>query len=189
MRVEGGRQARQARGLVLLALMLFLALASLATALGAEVWATARQRERESELLFVGDQYRRAVESYWRATPGRVKTLPASLETLLADDRFPTPVRHLRRLYPDPLTGEPFVPVRLGNGIAGVHSSSKDAPLKTANFPPRYQQFEGVPSYEQWQFVFVPRGAVLPAPRPATAGITQNCATSALLPSCKQATP
>lgn len=189
MRVDRGMQAQQAHGLVLLALMLFLALASLATALGAEVWATARQRERESELLFVGDQYRRAVESYWRATPGRAKTLPASLEVLLADDRFPTPVRHLRRLYADPFTGEAFVPVRLGNGIAGVRSASKDAPLKTANFPPRYQQFEGALSYEQWQFVFVPRGAAPPAPRPATTGITQSCATSALLPSCAQATP
>jgi len=161
-------QVHQVRGLVLLALLLFIALASLATALGAEVWATALQRARETDLLFTGEQYRRAIESYWRATPGRVKTLPLSLEVLLTDDRFPAPVHHLRQLYPDPLTGEPFVLIRLGGAIAGVQSSSKDAPLKTANFPPRYRVFEGAQSYEQWQFVFTPpRGApraVLPQP-------------------------
>ena len=164
------------RGLVLLALLLFIALASLATALAAEVWATALQREREAELLFVGEQYRHAIESYWRATPGRVKTLPVAIEALLADDRFPMPVRHLRQLYPDPLTGEPFVLVRAGGGITGVQSSSKDAPLKTANFPPRYRQFEGAQSYEQWTFVFTPpRGAPRAVPpKPGSAQTSQN---------------
>jgi type II secretory pathway pseudopilin PulG len=165
MRAEWGLRSRKSRGLVLLALLIFVALASLATGLAAEVWATARQRDRETELLFVGDQYRRAIESYWRVTPGRVKSLPVSLEALLNDDRFPTPVQHLRRLYTDPITGEPFVLVRLANGIAGVQSPSKDAPLKTANFPLRYRQFEGAIAYEQWQFVFTPpRGALRAAP-------------------------
>jgi type II secretory pathway pseudopilin PulG len=156
MRADRADRTGRVRGLVLLALLLFIALASLATALAVEVWATALQRARETELLFVGDQYRRAIESYWRATPGRVKTLPVSVEALLTDDRFPTPVRHLRQLYPDPLTGEPFVLVRQGGGIAGVQSSSKDPPLKIANFPPRYRQFEAAQSYEQWTFVFTP---------------------------------
>src|SRR5438045_1702979 len=101
VRTEHKPGAGEARGLVLLALLIFLALAGLATALGAESWATVRKRDRETELLFVGDQYRRAIESYWRAGRGRARTLPPSLEVLLADDRFPTPVRHLRRLYPD----------------------------------------------------------------------------------------
>ncbi len=147
---------RKARGLVLLALLIFLALASLATMLAAEVWATARQRDREAELLFVGDQYRRAIESYWRSTPGRVKTLPVSVDVLLQDDRFPTPVHHLRRPYSDPMTGEAFVLVRQGGAIAGVQSASKATPLKMAGFPVRYRLFEGAQSYEQWQFVFIP---------------------------------
>jgi type II secretory pathway pseudopilin PulG len=165
MRVDRGTRSHRARGMVLLAVMLFLALASLAAALAAEVWATTLRRERETELLFVGDQYRRAIESYWRATPGRVKTLPLSLDVLLTDDRFPTPVHHLRRLYADPMTGEELVLLRQGGAIAGVQSGSKDAPLKTANFPVRYQQFEAAQSYEQWQFVFTPpRGAPRAAP-------------------------
>lgn len=164
------RGRRHARGLVLLALLIFIALASLATSLGAEVWATARKREREAELLFVGDQYRHAIESYWRVSPGRAKTLPVSVDVLLDDDRFPTPVHHLRRLYTDPMTGQAMVLVRQANGIAGVQSASTDAPLKTANFPYRYRQFEGAKSYEQWQFMFTPpRGALRGAPKPAAA--------------------
>lgn len=160
MRAESLVPRGRVGGLVLLALLLFLALASLATSLAAEVWATARKREREAELLFVGDQYRRAIESYWRVSPGGARTLPLSLEVLLNDDRFPVPVQHLRRLYPDPITGEAFVVVRQGGGISGVRSASKDVPVKSANFPLRYRQFEGALAYEQWQFVFSPsRGA------------------------------
>ena len=95
---------RHCAGLVLLAVLLLLALVGLAALVGAEVWATSVQREKEEQLLYVGEQYRRAIDSYWRATPGRVKSLPGSLAVLLEDDRFPMPVRHLRRLYRDPST-------------------------------------------------------------------------------------
>ncbi len=170
MRAERVALRRRARGLVLLALLLFIALATLAVGLAAEVWATARQRDRETELLFAGDQYRRAIESYWRSSPG-VKALPMSLEVLLSDDRFPVPVQHLRRLYPDPVTGDEWVLVRQGGAIAGVRSASKAVPIKSANFPARYRQFEGASAYEQWQFVFsAPRGATggsPPRPQPS----------------------
>ena len=154
-----------ARGLVLLAMVIFIALTSLGIALAAEVWGKARQRERETELLFVGEQYRRAIESYWRATPGAAKKLPPSLENLLTDDRFPVPVRHLRRLYTDPITGGELTLVREQSLIAGVFSPSKDAPMKVGNFPIRYSQFEGAPSYEQWRFVFLPPRRGTPVPK------------------------
>ena len=43
---------------------------------------TARQRERETQLVWVGQQFRAALESYHRATPGPVKHLPVSLDEL-----------------------------------------------------------------------------------------------------------
>ncbi len=160
---------RSERGIVLLAVLLFIALSGLAAALAAEVWSTARQRERETELLFVGDQYRHAIESYWRAGFGRARALPPSLDVLLADDRFPRPVRHLRRLYPDPMTGGELVLLRQGGGIVGVYSPAQGTPLKAANFPLRYTQFAGAQSYEEWRFIFIaPRGTV-PIPRSGTA--------------------
>jgi type II secretory pathway pseudopilin PulG len=144
------------QGLVLLAVLLFVALSSVWVALAADVWATVRQREREEELLFVGEQYRRAIESYWRASPGSAKTMPPSLDVLLVDDRFPMPIHHLRRLYADPITGGELAVMRVDNSITGVYSTSTDAPRKVANFPPRYQIFGDATSYDQWRFVFLP---------------------------------
>jgi type II secretory pathway pseudopilin PulG len=166
---------RAAAGLVLLGVLLLLLLASLAALAGAEVWATAMKREREAQLLFAGDQYRRAIESYWRASRGPVKTLPRSLADLLEDDRFPMPVRHLRQLYRDPIDPQAdWGLVRIGNGIAGVYSTSPAPPLKRGGFAPAYAHFEGAESYSQWRFVFqIPRRSVAPAaprPQPGPAG-------------------
>ncbi len=170
-------ERRRAHGLVLLAVLMLLVLAGLAALVGAEVWATALRREREAELLFIGEQYRRAIESYWRASPTPVKTLPTSLEQLLEDDRFPTPVRHLRRLYADPITGtDDWGLVKIGNGIAGVHSRSKETPLKQSGFPAQYVEFEQAGRYDRWRFVFkLPRQPGPPArPRPAQNDLPVN---------------
>ena len=146
---------RYCAGLVLLGVLLLLVLVALAALVGGEVWATAVQREQEEQLLFVGEQYRRAIESYWHATPGRAKTLPSSLSVLLEDDRFPMPVRHLRRLYRDPFDAEAdWGLVKIDNGIAGVYSSSSAIPLKRRGFSTRYAQFEDATDYKQWRFVF-----------------------------------
>lgn len=165
------RSARRHSGLVLFAVLLLLVLASLGALVGAEVWATAVKREREAELLFVGEQYRRAIESYWRASPGDVKTLPTSLDVLLKDDRFPMPVRHLRRLYPDPIdAGSGWGLVKAGNGILGVYSKSEQGPLKRSGFPPHLIGFDSAPTYRQWRFVFqLPRPGA-PGPRKPITG-------------------
>jgi type II secretory pathway pseudopilin PulG len=140
---------------VLLGVLLLLALASLAALAGAEVWATTMRRQQEQQLLYAGEQYRRAIESYWRATPGPVKTLPGSLAVLLEDDRFPMPVRHLRRLYVDPLDAQAdWGLVKVDSGIAGVYSNSPAIPLKRSGFPARYAHFEDAKDYRQWRFVF-----------------------------------
>jgi type II secretory pathway pseudopilin PulG len=164
--------SRRHAGLVLFAVLLLLALAGLAALVGAEVWATAMKREREAQLLFVGEQYRRAIESYWRASPGPVKTLPTSFDVLLEDDRFPMPVRHLRRVYPDPIDARSgWGLVKAGNGILGVYSRSEATPLKRSGFLPHLLSFEGASTYQQWRFVFqIPRQPGVPGPRRPTTG-------------------
>ena len=159
-------------GLVLFGVLLLLALASLTALVGAEVWATAVKREREAQLLFAGEQYRRAIESYWRASPVEAKALPTSFDVLLQDDRFPMPVRHLRRLYPDPIDAKSgWGLVKAGNGILGVYSRSEEIPLKHSGFPPHLVAFEGASSYKQWRFVFqLPRQPGAPGPRTPITG-------------------
>jgi len=151
------RSAFHERGLILMALLLMLMLVSIGALAAAEVWATTRKREREVELLWVGEQYRKGIESYWRATPGPRKVLPSSVSQLLTDDRFPNPVHHLRAAYRDPMAEDvDFEPVVMNNALVGVHSTSKDTPMKHADFPRRYQQFANAEDYSQWQFVFLP---------------------------------
>jgi len=166
LRAQQGSQ--RARGVVLIALLLMLTLLAIGSLGAAEVWATARQRDREAELLFVGNQYKRAIEHYWR-TGGNA--LPKSLDDLLLDDRFPMPVRHLRRPYRDPMTDSAdWGLVMIGNGISGVYSRSDAPALKRANFPKAYAGFDGKENIADWKFVFTPpqrtRNQRLPAGAP-----------------------
>ncbi len=150
--------SRPSRGVMLIGLMVLLALSALALLQFGESAATTRQRERETQLLWVGQQYRAALESYWRATPGHVKQMPLALEDLVHDPRFPNPVRHLRKLYADPLQPEvPWGLVRRGNQILGVHSQSGAAPLRRTGFATDLESFEGAAQYTDWRFLFVPR--------------------------------
>jgi type II secretory pathway pseudopilin PulG len=146
--------AAHATGMVLVAVLLLLALIALLACAGGEMWATAVKREREAQLLFVGDQYRHAIDSYWRASPGPVRMLPRSLSDLLLDRRRPVPVQHLRRAYRDPMDeAAEWGVVKGPAGIAGVYSTSDAAPIKRGGFAERYAQFEHASAYKDWRFV------------------------------------
>lgn len=142
------------RGAVLLVVMLFVLVSTLAATSLVQSYQTQTRREKEEQLLFVGDQYRRAIAAYYSVVPpGGVRSLPQRIEDLLSDQRFPTPMQHLRRAYPDPITGQvDWVYVRGSGGIAGVHSRSILEPYKQAGFEQRYQLFEGRKSYAEWVF-------------------------------------
>ena len=55
--------------------------------------------------------------------------------------------------------------VKLGEGIAGVHSLSEAPTLKRADFPTHYKDFEAAKTYDQWRFVF--KAVTRLPPRPA----------------------
>lgn len=155
------RPSRQS-GFTLLWLLFFVATLGVGMAALGTLWHSASQREKERELLFAGDQYRRALESYSRAArPGEAR-LPKKLDDLLLDPRFPHTVRHLRRFYPDPITGnnEWGLPRDEQGGITGIHSLSDQAPIKIAGFPVAYAEFEGKTEYRQWVYL----AAVKPEP-------------------------
>jgi type II secretory pathway pseudopilin PulG len=133
------------------------------------VWHTANAREKEAELLFIGNEYRKAIERYYLSGPQR--QYPKNLSDLIRDPRQPGIVRHLRRLYPDPITGkdEWGLVKSADGGFAGIHSLSEDAPLKTAGFAVRDASFEGKTKYSEWQFAFAPAQAAAAKPKPAAA--------------------
>lgn len=153
---------RSERGFTYLGILIALALFGVALAATGEVWRTAATRERERELLFVGNEFRNAFTSYFGATPLGKPRYPRALEDLVEDNRFPVPRRHLRRIYADPMSGKPDWGLidAPGGGIAGVHSRSEGKPLKTGNFAPADRKLEGAERYSEWKFVFEPRGAL-----------------------------
>ncbi len=126
-----------------------------------ELASHAAQREKEQELIFVGNQFRQAIARYYERSPGGAKRYPQKLEDLLEDKRYPMPQRYLRRMYADPVTGERqwgLVEAPEG-GIMGVHSLSQGAPIKTRGFALRDSLLEGAASYAQWHFSYAPLGA------------------------------
>jgi hypothetical protein len=140
-----------------LGLLLIVAAMGFGMAAFGEFASNAARREKEAELLFVGDAYRQAIGRYYESAPAGSKRYPKNLEVLLKDDRFAYNRRHLRRLYPDPVTGKALATVEAPEGgIMGVYSPSEAAPSKSANFPPDYAGFEGAPRYADWQFVYSP---------------------------------
>lgn len=151
--------------------MLLVAVISLGIIMETATIHTSRiqQAEREAELLYRGMAYRNAIKSYYEAGKP-VKTYPKSLDDLVKDPRS-AHRRHLRALYPDPLNkekGEWRLIRSADGGISAVASTSKDTPIKTANFPVGLERFEGAKTYADWIFEYVPSQVPVPAKPPAT---------------------
>lgn len=146
------------RGLTYLALLFAVALTGIALSAVGIVWSTERQRERERELLFVGDQFRAAIASYYLRSPGLIKRYPAKLDDLLKDNRFLGVKRHLRQIYLDPMTNnrEWGLVTAPEGGIMGIFSTSTQRPIKQAGFADRFAGFEGKFRYADWQFIYRP---------------------------------
>ena len=146
---------RRERGFTYLTILFLVALFSGSLALIGEVWQTSAAREKEAELLHVGNEYRKAIERYYFSG---MRQYPRQLSDLIKDPRQPGTVRHLRKLYPDPITGKDewgLVKAPDG-GFAGVYSLSATSPLKSSGFSARDAAFAGSSKYSDWQFVARP---------------------------------
>ena len=148
---------RKQGGFGLLFALFLIAIIAVSLTATALLATTEMKRDRERQLLFVGDAYRRAIREYYLAVPGQ-QHYPPTLQDLIEDPRFPMPVRYLREIYADPMSGQPFLLIRdpLDHGIEGVYSPATGEPLKIANFPEKDRTFTGATSYAQWKFEFAP---------------------------------
>ncbi len=143
-------------GFTYVGLLIAVAIMGLLLTVVGRVWKTTEQREREAQLLWIGQQYRLAIASYYAHGRG----FPGALTDLVQDERFPIPQHHLRRLYPDPMTGKAdWTPVLTadGQGIMGVASSSNGVPIKRKGFDVTEAGFEDAECYCAWQFIYTPR--------------------------------
>lgn len=149
------RNIEQHSGFTYIGILMIIAISGIALAGVGIVWHQHTQRENEKELLYVGDQYRKAILSYYENSPTGVQQFPKELKDLLTDERMPDKkIHHIRKLYTDPIShGKPWELVRQGDRIIGVYSTSKDLPIKKVGFPPQYESFAEATSYEDWKFI------------------------------------
>jgi hypothetical protein len=128
------------------------------------VWQTETQRERERELLFIGEQFANALWRYHDASPG-AKVYPRRLEDLLEDRRHQVPRRHLRQIFVDPLTGQrDWVLIIVGGQITALRSRSEGVPIVLAGFPPGWEEFAGAKTHAEWLFTpLMPRPGTITA--------------------------
>jgi type II secretory pathway pseudopilin PulG len=156
MMMFGIRPIGTNRGFTFLAVMATVMIVGISLSVTAYQWKTISKREKEKELLFRGNAIRSAIAQYVSGDP--LRRYPHSLDDLVKDPRTPQTVRHLRKLYKDPVNNEEwdFIMDAASGGIAGVHSKSKDKPLKTANFKGPDRCFEGKTEYREWLFAVNP---------------------------------
>ncbi|HUX90493.1 MAG TPA: type II secretion system protein [Gallionellaceae bacterium] len=147
-----------AAGFGYLALLLIIAIMGVVLVSTVQVWHMEMQRAKEQELLFVGDQFRRAINQYARhAQPGSLR-FPMSLEDLLKDPRYPDTQRYLRKIYDDPISGSSKWGLLKGQSgeIFGIYSLSEEEPVKKHNFSLADASFEDRKKYSDWVFMSTP---------------------------------
>ncbi len=145
------------RGAVLIMLMVMVVILGLSASMAGRSLRSTMQQAREDELLWRGQQYQQALASYYAVKHGPQQMFPAELEHLLRDPRFPGVVRHLRKLYNDPMTGADWQLITdPAERIIGVRSSSDLTPFRRAGFPKALEKLNGATSYSEWAFVFAP---------------------------------
>ena len=163
------------RGMTLFTVLLAVVVIGLMLSLTGQTWSKVMQREREAELLFRGDQYRRAIESYYATGHAGVGIYPRTLKDLIKDPRSAQIKRHLRKAYLDPFTNAEFELIGgggVGDGgsssvqasgqIKGVRSASTLTPFRQDGFPEEYAAFKNARSYAKWEFIYTPKNVLPP---------------------------
>ena len=180
---------RRQSGFSFILVLLLIVLMGIGLGVAGTLWHTESQRAKEAELLYTGEQYRKAIRSYAEspAAAGAAKHFPKKLDDLILDPRQNTLVRHLRRLYPDPLTGKNnwgLIMDESNQQISGVYSKAPGEPRKQQGFGIEQKNFAAATSYADWRF------EVVKAQAPPTATATQpSAATQAPLTATPQPKP
>jgi type II secretory pathway pseudopilin PulG len=154
---------RRQQGFTYVIVMFLVAVVSIISVRAMENTKTTLRREKEAELLLVGQLYRNAIRSYYENSPGSLKAYPKKgdfgdpMDLLVLDGRTTRPQRHLRKRFRDPITGsKDWGIVYSGDSIIGVYSLSTQEPIKKDGFPPELAAFKDAKTYTAWQFVYQP---------------------------------
>lgn len=165
---------RSEQGFSYVIVMFLVAVVAIASVRAMENTLTTQRREKEAELLYVGQLYLNAIRSYYENSPGTAKQFPLkgqadAFAALIFDGRNTIVARHLRKRFYDPLTGsEDWGVVYNGNAVIGVYSKSQQKPIKRDGFPAQLVGFKDAATYADWRFIYRPADQTPPAPPPIT---------------------
>ena len=122
-----GRSADQ-RGYAMAALLVSMSVMAVLMGAALPVWSHATQREREEELIWRGEQYRRAIMLFQRKY---ANTFPPTVD-ILVEQKF------LRKKYKDPVTDDEFQIIPVGGtqpGAPGLGGRPGGSPQSGATQP------------------------------------------------------
>lgn len=119
------------RGYALIMTLVGVAVLSALAARATLMYADEVKRNRQRQLLRVGEVYVAAIASYYEASPGGSKQFPKALDDLIEDRRFLGTRRHLRKIFWDPVlvTRDWGLVQAPDGGIQGIFSTSNQALL------------------------------------------------------------
>lgn len=140
------------RGYAMAALLVSVAILAILMSVALPAWRHQAQREREIEFIFRAEQWVRGIAQFQRRYgPG---VYPQSLEQLVRE-------RFVRKHWKDPLTGEDFVPLRLGQQTAGRGGGPGGGQLQgtggivgvtSKSTAPSIIEYKGATRHDQFQF-------------------------------------
>jgi type II secretory pathway pseudopilin PulG len=143
-------------GFTYIGVLIIVAIMMMALGAASEIWHGVMQRENEKELLFIGHQFRSAIGKYYALS----NRYPPNLEVLLQTvDLGPKPVRFLRKIYQDPMTGNNKwgLVTDVDTRVTGVYSLSEEKPYKIKGFINDDVELEDAQKYSDWKFIYVPK--------------------------------
>ncbi|MBT1075366.1 type II secretion system protein [Geobacter grbiciae] len=171
-------------GFTYIAALMVIVIMGIMLGITGQTWRTKMKRERETELLFRGVQYQRAIRRWhqYDVTEGKpLKTTTQAarplndLKDLLKDPGSLSKERYLRRLFTDPFTDKEFEVVRNPQkGIIGVRVTEEDEPFKQGNFDKELEGLDQKKKYNEWVFglpeAVTPTAGKVTQGSPASAG-------------------
>lgn len=158
------------KGFTYLAVLFLIAILSAVSASVGILWSAAIQREKERELIAIGNQFRRAICQYYEKSPGTLRSYPKTIKDLLKDERQLATQRYLRKIYIDPMTRSDRwgVITAPDGGVMGVHSLSEKMSYKRRGFGAMSDQILDKSRYSDWEFAYSP-------PPPLAPVLMNNC--------------
>jgi len=97
-------------------------------------WSVILKRDREAELLFRGTRIKDAIDRYVADYEVQKATRPNRWPRTLEELTKKSPKRYLQMAYSDPITGEKFDLIKVGEELHGVRSTSTDTPYNRVDF-------------------------------------------------------